>query len=182
MVGAALWLSALSSLGFAAIIVTGFVWPRLGWGSFWPADDKTRGQTVRRLFRIGVGSLLVLSVVMLRAAPVTPPYATQGAIMFGIGFGMALRITRALGWQVAFGAAGELVTTGWFARSRNPIYVATWLGLIGWALLVPEIEVLVPLTLWAVLYALAAFWEEPWLRRTYGADYDAYAAQVPRFF
>lgn len=177
-------LSAVSSVAFAAIILLAWGMPRSGRGAFWPppAPDGWQARTARWLFRLGIVSLAGVSGLMFYNAPVSPPYAGQGAIMWGIGFGMALRITRTMGWATAFGAQGALVTTGWFARSRNPIYLASWFGMIGWALLVPEVEVLVPLALWALLYGLAAFWEEPWLKQRYGAAYEGYAAAVPRFF
>jgi protein-S-isoprenylcysteine O-methyltransferase Ste14 len=177
-------LSAVSSFGFGSLVLLGLILPRLGKGSFWPPTEPNTWQarSARWLFRLGVAALLALSVWMFLNAEVAPPYAGQGAVMWGIGFGMAVRIARSMGWATAFGAGKDLVTTGWFARSRNPVYLAAWFGMIGWALLVPEPEVLVPLLLWALFCGLAAFWEERWLRDTYGAVYEDYAASVPRFF
>jgi protein-S-isoprenylcysteine O-methyltransferase Ste14 len=178
------FLSATASFGFAAILVLGVVVPKSGRGAFWPPPSVTSWQSraFRWLFRIGVGSLLGLSIVLVRAQPSSAPFALQGAAMFGLGFGMALRITRQMGWGTAFGGQGRLITQGWFAHSRNPVYVATWLGLVGWALLVPHYLALIPMALWAAVYVAASFWEEPWLRQTYGAAYDEYAERVPRFF
>jgi protein-S-isoprenylcysteine O-methyltransferase Ste14 len=177
-------LSMVSSAAFGGLVLLAIALPRLGFGAFWPPPDRNgwQAQVFRWLFRIGVVSLIGLSLWLYWIMPATAPFSLQGTIMLGLGFGLAFRITRAMGWSKAFGGTGGLVTTGWFARSRNPIYVATWVGLCGWALMVPDVRVLLPLSLWALLYGLAPFWEEPWLRAQYGADYDAYAAEVPRFF
>lgn len=86
-----------------------------------------------------------------------------------------------MGWRNAFGEKLGLRTTGWFSRSRNPIYLATWLGLIGWALLANAWMVTALLATWALFYAIAPMLEEPWLERQYGEDYRAYKAAVPRF-
>jgi protein-S-isoprenylcysteine O-methyltransferase Ste14 len=75
-----------------------------------------------------------------------------------------------------------LVTTGLYRRSRNPMYVAVVLVLLGWAVLFRS---------WAlVAYALAVaagfhlrvvLGEEPWLHRTHGERWSRYKAQVPRW-
>ena len=67
---------------------------------------------------------------------------------------------------------GRLVTTGVFAVSRNPIYVAFWLVLLGQFILFSN---LIPL-----LYLVAATWlfhrqvlrEEGFMRRHYGQEYS----------
>ena len=98
------------------------------------------------------------------------------------GFGAALWVTGKLGWKQAFGAAEGMVTAGPYAYSRNPVYVATWAGMIGWALCLPHPAILIPLALWALLYYLAPSLEEPWLEQKFGAAYITYKAKTPRFF
>ena len=75
----------------------------------------------------------------------------------------------------------KLITTGAFAVSRNPIYVAFAGILLGQFLIFPN---LVPL-----IYLLAALWllhrqvlrEEAFLREHYGEDFQAYCRQVRRY-
>jgi protein-S-isoprenylcysteine O-methyltransferase Ste14 len=76
----------------------------------------------------------------------------------------------------------HLVVTGLYRWSRNPMYVAVVLILVGWAVVFRS---------WSLaLYALAVavgfhlrvlFGEEPWLARTFGRDWELYKKQVPRW-
>ncbi|MEQ3746397.1 MAG: methyltransferase [Henriciella sp.] len=105
-----------------------------------------------------------------------------GVIMIFVGFGAAFRITFLMGWRNAFGEPTGLRTEGWFQHSRNPVYVATWIGLIGWGLVIPDPFIRVLLAFWGLLYLLAPLFEEPWLEREYGQAYLAYKKSTPRFF
>jgi len=76
-----------------------------------------------------------------------------------------------------------LVTVGLYRVSRNPMYVAVVLVLIGWAVGFGSPR----LTLYAAVVALAfhlrvVTYEEPWLARTFGAAWIAYRSRVPRWF
>lgn len=75
----------------------------------------------------------------------------------------------------------RLITGGVFAVSRNPIYVAFALILIGQFLIFPN---------WILLvYTLAGFWlfhrqvlrEEDFLKEYYGQEYQAYCQRVRRY-
>ncbi len=105
-----------------------------------------------------------------------------GGVLLIVGFGLAFRITYQMGWRNAFGERLGLKTKGWFSKSRNPIYVATWLGLIGWAFVVNSVIVTALLFLWALMYLAAPIVEEPWLEQQYGDAYRDYRKQIPRFF
>jgi protein-S-isoprenylcysteine O-methyltransferase Ste14 len=79
------------------------------------------------------------------------------------GFAIAFAATGALGWGQVFGQAEVLRTDGIFGYSRNSIYLATWLGLAGWALLLPSALLIGVLICWGALYVVAIFLEERWL-------------------
>jgi protein-S-isoprenylcysteine O-methyltransferase Ste14 len=75
-----------------------------------------------------------------------------------------------------------LVTTGPYRISRNPMYVAVLLVLLGWALSFRSLTlagyagvVMIAFHLRVVLY------EEPRLSRTHGDQWVLYKAQVPRW-
>ena len=75
-----------------------------------------------------------------------------------------------------------LVVTGVYRLSRNPMYVAVVLILCGWALGFWSR----PLAIYAIVVTTAfhlrvVFGEEPWLARTYGADWERYKGHVPRW-
>jgi protein-S-isoprenylcysteine O-methyltransferase Ste14 len=77
----------------------------------------------------------------------------------------------------------RLVTSGPYRLSRNPMYVALVSVVIGEALWSGSRLLLI----YAGLFIMAAHlrviaYEEPTLRRTFGADYEAYSRNVPRWF
>jgi protein-S-isoprenylcysteine O-methyltransferase Ste14 len=76
----------------------------------------------------------------------------------------------------------ELVVVGLYRFSRNPMYIAVVLVLVGWA---------VGFRSWLLgAYAVAiaigfhlrvVFGEEPWLARTHGEKWSRYQERVPRW-
>jgi protein-S-isoprenylcysteine O-methyltransferase Ste14 len=74
-----------------------------------------------------------------------------------------------------------LITDGIFAYSRNPIYVAFALMLMGQFLILPTGILLI--------YLIAGFWllhrqvlgEETYLKEHYGEDYERYCRRVRRY-
>ncbi|HYH58154.1 MAG TPA: DUF4396 domain-containing protein [Thermoleophilaceae bacterium] len=76
----------------------------------------------------------------------------------------------------------DLVTTGPFARVRNPIFAAMLPTSLGLTLLVPNAVALAGLAaLWIALEIQVRLVEEPYLLRTHGEAYGQYAARVGRF-
>ncbi len=98
-----------------------------------------------------------------------------------IGFSLAFYLSFFLGWKNAHGEAKDLITTGWYAWSRNPIYLVSIIGFIGWALGVHSIYAYILFGFLISFYLLAPFLEEPWLERAYGEVYLNYKTKVPRF-
>jgi protein-S-isoprenylcysteine O-methyltransferase Ste14 len=77
----------------------------------------------------------------------------------------------------------DLVVVGLYRYSRNPMYVAVTLILLGWALAYEVRGLYVYAMVVAVAFHLrVVFGEEPWLARTHGAQWQAYAHRVPRWF
>ena len=81
------------------------------------------------------------------------------------------------------GEVGPLITTGPFARSRNPIYLGNLLIGTGMAFAtgVPALP-LVFVALFFVQYTPIVAWEEWRLAAEHGEAYDAYRERVPRWF
>jgi protein-S-isoprenylcysteine O-methyltransferase Ste14 len=76
----------------------------------------------------------------------------------------------------------ELVVTGFYRYVRNPIYVGVlaiflghflWLGY--WALLIYTVLAIIGVHFFIILY------EEPTLKRKFGASYEEYLKKVPRW-
>jgi protein-S-isoprenylcysteine O-methyltransferase Ste14 len=76
----------------------------------------------------------------------------------------------------------QLVVRGLYRYVRNPMYVAVSTILLGEAILTRSIDLVL---YWAVFFFLASafvmLYEEPYLRRRFGASYDEYAAAVGRW-
>ncbi|HEY6637557.1 MAG TPA: isoprenylcysteine carboxylmethyltransferase family protein [Solirubrobacterales bacterium] len=76
----------------------------------------------------------------------------------------------------------DLVTRGWFAVCRNPIYTSMIVGWLGLALIVPTWLGFAAVAVIAVgLEIQVRFVEEPYLMRTHGDEYRGYASRVGRF-
>ena len=135
------------------------------------------------LFRLFLYPLVALSIVTFEPSTDSNSLIRYGSgvPLFTVGFALALWITLQMGWRNAFGEKRGLVTDGWFRFSRNPVYVATWIGLVGWGLIAYQILVTVLLLAWALLYLFAPIFEEPWLEAQYGAAYRAYKTRTRRF-
>ena len=183
------WLpSTLFAISLGAILsifaLSGMAALRRGF-QFFPPPSKQSWQhcTFMLLFRCFFYPLLVLTIISFE--PVEPDNMALhygiGGMLLASGFGLALVITLQMGWRNAFGEKRGLVTDGWFKISRNPVYVATLIGIGGWSLIANQTAVTVLLSAWAVLYLLAPLFEEPWLEAQYGAAYRDYKAQTRRF-
>ena len=75
-----------------------------------------------------------------------------------------------------------LVVTGLYRRSRNPMYVAVLLILLGWAIGYKSGSLTVyGLVVLVAFHLRILFHEEPWLARTFGDAWIRYRQQVPRW-
>ena len=148
-----------------------------------PSKQSWQHRGFMLLFRLFLYPLIALSVLTFEPAIESSNLVRYGSglTLFTVGFGLALWITLQMGWRNAFGEKRGLVTDGWFRFSRNPVYVATWIGLVGWGLIANQLPVTILLLAWAALYLLAPFFEEPWLEAQYGAAYRDYKARTRLF-
>lgn len=106
-----------------------------------------------------------------------------------LGFAVALRCIWDFGWTgrgtpAPFIPPQELVVVGFYRYVRNPMYVGFivgWLGL--WVIFGRASQTALTVALVAVVgVALFVRWyEEPTLRRMFGAEYDEYCRNVPRW-
>jgi protein-S-isoprenylcysteine O-methyltransferase Ste14 len=78
--------------------------------------------------------------------------------------------------------ARRLVATGLYRHARNPIYLANTALILGQGLLFARPGLLAyGALLWIGFHLFVLVYEEPTLRKTFGAEYEAYAAHVPRW-
>lgn len=76
----------------------------------------------------------------------------------------------------------HLVVTGLYHYVRNPMYCAAVIMLSGQALLFGDWRLFeYAAIVWLVAHVFVTIYEEPTLRKTYGAEYEHYRATVPRW-
>ena len=91
---------------------------------------------------------------------------------------------RGLGTPAPFDPPRRLVISGPYRFVRNPMYVGMGIALVGEAIVFPNIMWLMlamVVSLWAVVSVFIIGYEEPTLRRMFGADYEAYFREVHRW-
>jgi protein-S-isoprenylcysteine O-methyltransferase Ste14 len=76
---------------------------------------------------------------------------------------------------------GQLLTSGPFSRSRNPLFLAVMLGQLGFFLALPSVFSLVCLMAGVLVITRQAREEEKALARRFGQAYEEYRQRVPRW-
>jgi protein-S-isoprenylcysteine O-methyltransferase Ste14 len=112
--------------------------------------------------------LVVVGVVLIAAGLVVVVHAFARFVVEGIGTPAPLAPTE------------HLVVGGLYRHVRNPMYVAVAAIIAGQALVLGRPALLLYAAAFvAVTASFARFYEEPTLRRQFGADYEAYRDAVP---
>jgi protein-S-isoprenylcysteine O-methyltransferase Ste14 len=132
------------------------------------------------------GRLLIWSGVVRPAIIGAPQIA--GMIVGAVGAALALWCLGTFvfigrGTPASFDPPRHLVIRGPYRFVRNPMYIGAGLGLAGAAIFYGSIS----MAIYAGLFLLVAhlfvvFYEEPTLRRTFGAEYEAYCRRVKRWW
>lgn len=136
-----------------------------------------------------VGGLMWLLARWLPALAFALPWRGALAALFAIG-GIVLMSACALQFRRAGttvnpmkpAKASTLVDIGFYRVSRNPIYLADGLILVGWGLWLSNLASLAAIALFvAWLNRFQIEPEERALHAAFGAEYDAYRARVRRW-
>lgn len=146
------------------------------------------GATGRWVFRNRSWLPVPLVLILLVAGPSgTGSRGLQLAGGVSIVLGQSLRLwaVRHIGVisRTRTTRLGPLITTGPYAWSRNPLYVANWLLWTGFVLAAQVLWMLpVAWAVFALQYRAIVKWEEQLLRERYPDAYDEYAARVRRWW
>ncbi|MGH9279110.1 MAG: methyltransferase family protein [Acidimicrobiales bacterium] len=188
-------LQPLALIGYAGFLLATFGWRTLH-------AKATRGEwswrrPVSRTDAIGevvcvAGCVLSLGAPVLAIArAVRPPgidlVAMRGLLSIlclGFGTGIALRAQRHLAddWRAGVEASASLVTTGPFARVRNPFYLGCFFASAAVLVAVPTIVALGGFALHvAAAEVIVRRVEEPMLSEAHGDEYARYKARTGRF-
>lgn len=125
----------------------------------------------------------------VRDATIDVRNVTHWTALAGIALGVSLLSAcivefarRGRGTLSAFDPPTQLVVQGLYRYVRNPMYLSVSLMALGQALLIRSTDLAI---YWVVFFivtnAFVLFYEEPTLRRMFGASYERYAAGVPRW-
>jgi protein-S-isoprenylcysteine O-methyltransferase Ste14 len=116
-----------------------------------------------------------------------PGVRAAGALLAAAGLAVLLDsfvrfAVRGLGTPAPVLPTRHLVVSGLYRWVRNPMYLAVLSVVAGQALVVGAPRVLGwAALLWLGFHLFVVGYEEPTLRRTFGAEYDAFRASVPRW-
>ena len=126
---------------------------------------------------------MLLTIAMIIVAVFVPfkagtPWFVAGSIIFILSLGMFIAAFRV---YVA-APPGRAITGGIYRYSRNPMYVAYHLGMLG--------VCVASASLWLLLVTIASIvaahfvilGEERYCLATYGQEYREYKARTPRYF
>ena len=167
-----------------ALLVFSIVRPDL---RFWPPPDRSSARHKFAHFTTRLGPLTVVGVLVVglldwdSGVLSHPGRFPIGGVLFACGSGFALWGYLGLGVRASQGRHEGLVARGAYGYSRNPQYVGTIVGFLGYAIACNSEFAFVAWLLWSAWFIMAPFAEEPWMREQIGAAYDEYAATVPRF-
>ena len=139
------------------------------------------------------GSLAVYIPWLITDWTIAPPllgfplFRILGVLMIAAGAPLLLDCfirfaIQGLGTPAPIAAPQRLVVTGIYRHTRNPMYVAVFFLTLGQALLfgsIPMLEYTLAITTGFIAFVL--LYEEPTLRRKFGADYEQYRRHVPRW-
>jgi protein-S-isoprenylcysteine O-methyltransferase Ste14 len=138
---------------------------------------------------LALPGMVAFVVPLLVLAPVSPSSFAEpwGLIPLAIGVVLLLWCVREFyvagrGTLAPWTPPKELVVTGLYRVSRNPMYIAVVLVLWGWAVAYRSRSLAIyALAIMLAFHLRVVCGEEPWLARTHGVKWDRYRAQVPRW-
>jgi len=140
-------------------------------------------------------AFLSLPGIVAFAIPAAWILAANAPLAHPAGLGLLIVGAAALLWCVRdfyvqgkgtlapWSPPARLVIVGLYRYTRNPMYVAVTLILLGWAVSFGIAGLYVYALAVAVAFQLrVVFGEEPWLARRHGQQWTEYARRVPRWF
>jgi protein-S-isoprenylcysteine O-methyltransferase Ste14 len=139
------------------------------------------------------GSVVVLVPYLLSGWRINPPLLGTpmmpilgaamilAALPFFIGFEKRF-VIEGRGTPAPIAPTERLVTGGTYQRVRNPGYISVVAMVLGEGLLLGDTGVLLYAIILAIgFHIFVLVYEEPTLRASYGAEFEKYCAQVPRW-
>jgi protein-S-isoprenylcysteine O-methyltransferase Ste14 len=178
--------------------------------AFWPPSllpgRNIRAASCFRIYNRGVKAIalktilfmLLIPVPLIGALPIWLVRTDPALFSFGLFRWLAVPLWAAgaavvvwCAWAFTVRGRGtpsptnpprELVASGLYRFVRNPIYLSVVVVFLGYLLWHPSRALLLcPLIVAVSSHLFVIFYEEPHLRKTFGAAYTAYCQSVPRW-
>jgi protein-S-isoprenylcysteine O-methyltransferase Ste14/pimeloyl-ACP methyl ester carboxylesterase len=130
---------------------------------------------------------IAVPLLIARALPGELAFHALGVIPLAAGLGLLLWCVREFyargqGTLAPWDPPRRLVNTGVYRLSRNPMYLAVCVTVVGWATVFGRWELLVyALALLAAFHLRVLYNEEPWLDERHPTEWARYSAHVPRW-
>jgi protein-S-isoprenylcysteine O-methyltransferase Ste14 len=115
------------------------------------------------------------------------PFHVIGALLIAAGIPVLLEsfgrfALQGVGTPAPIFPTQYLVVKGFYRYVRNPMSIAVVLVILGQALLLGNLRVLAyAIFVWLAFHLFVLIYEEPTLRKSFGAEYEAFCAHVPRW-
>jgi protein-S-isoprenylcysteine O-methyltransferase Ste14 len=115
------------------------------------------------------------------------PFRAIGVLLIAAGMAVVLEAFgrfafQGIGTPAPVFPTKHLVVKGSYRYVRNPMYVAVTSMILGQALLLGDLHLLAYAVFpWLAANLFVLIYEEPALRRSFGAEYETYCAHVPRW-
>lgn len=125
---------------------------------------------------------------MREPVPYMTPIRVLGAVLLVAGLVALIQafvrfVVEGLGTPAPVAAPDRLVVGGPYRYVRNPMYVTVLAVISGQSLLLGRPALLLyAAALWLIVASFVRFYEEPELRRRFGAQYEAYRRAVPAWW
>ncbi|MCC6889686.1 MAG: isoprenylcysteine carboxylmethyltransferase family protein [Hyphomicrobiales bacterium] len=128
-------------------------------------------------------AILAVPLIALIAPPPRPPWAHDLTETLAVICLVICLVGR--GWcsiYIAGRKDAELVTSGPYSMTRNPLYVFSFIGVVGIGLITEVMSVLAAaVAVFVTYYGVVVRREEKYLAALHGAAYADYRARVPRW-
>jgi protein-S-isoprenylcysteine O-methyltransferase Ste14 len=116
-----------------------------------------------------------------------PPIRVLGLLLFGLGVPLLLDsfarfAVQGVGTPAPVFPTRHLVVKGLYRYVRNPMYLAVVSVILGQGLILGNVRLLEYAALvWLSFHLFVLVYEEPTLRESFGIEYEAFCANVPRW-
>jgi protein-S-isoprenylcysteine O-methyltransferase Ste14 len=136
---------------------------------------------------VALPGMVAFLVPLLVVDPGKPFDNMWGVVPLTVGFVVLLFCVREFyvagrGTLAPWSPPRNLVTTGLYQLSRNPMYIGVVMILSGWAVGFTSWRLAVYASVVTIGFHLRVLLhEEPWAARTFGPEWELYRSRVPRW-